>query len=117
MSVEANSKHYDSYYKQRLDGIRTDGILGKVYDIITDLTNRRGLRQEWEQLDGVIQDHIISDWVKILSKNKPSNILVEELILNLCDCNGIEDQWDIIDDDIQKEIVNIWKDILNEKNI
>jgi hypothetical protein len=112
MSVEVNSIHYNPYYKQCLDGIKTDGILGKVYDIITDLTNRRGLRQEWEQLDGVIQDHIISDWVNILSKNKPTNILVDELILNLCNYNGIGDQWNMIDDDIQKEIMNIWKEIL-----
>lgn len=114
MSVEANSKHYKPYYKQVLDGVRTDGVLGKVYDIIADLTDRRGLQQEWEQLDGEIQDEIISDWVKILSKNKPANILVQELILNLCDCNGIGDQWDIIDDDIQKEIIDIWKEILIE---
>lgn len=112
MSVEVNSKHYKAYYKQVLKGKRTDGILGKIYDIISDLSDRRGLRQEWEQIDGIIQDEIISDWINILSQNKPVHKLVKELVNDICDRNGIGDQWNMIDDDIQKEIMNIWKEIL-----
>ncbi len=66
MSLQSNSKHYEAYYKQVLKGKRSKGTLGKVFDIITDLTDRRGLRQEWEEIDGDIQDEIIEKWSKII---------------------------------------------------
>ncbi|MFA5207420.1 MAG: hypothetical protein WC428_02070 [Candidatus Paceibacterota bacterium] len=69
MSVQSNSKHYEAYYKQVLDGKRVkDKTLAKVFDIITDLSDRRGLRQEWEQIDGDIQDEIIEKWKEIIDK-------------------------------------------------
>ena len=42
--------------------------MAKVFDIITDLTDRRGLRQEWEEIDGDIQDEIIEKWKNIIDK-------------------------------------------------
>jgi len=69
MSVQSTSKHYEAYFKQVLDGKRAkDKTLAKVFDIITDLSDRRGLRQEWEQIDGDIQDEIIEIWKKIINK-------------------------------------------------
>lgn len=115
MSIEHNSKHYKSYYKQVLKGKKTDGILGKIYDIIHDFSDRRCLRQEWEQIDGIIQDEIISDWINILSQNKPVHKLVKELVNDICDRNGIGDQWNMIDLDIRSEIVDVWKSILKSE--
>jgi hypothetical protein len=66
--IQSDSKHYKAYYKQVLDGKRTKGTLGKVFDIITDFTDRRGLRQEWEHIDGDIQDEIIEKWIGIIDK-------------------------------------------------
>ena len=67
--VQANSKYYEAYYKQVLEGKRAkDKTLAKVFDIITDLSDRRGLRQEWEQIDGDIQDEIIEKWKTIINK-------------------------------------------------
>lgn len=64
MCVQSNSKHYKAFYKQVLDGKRAkDESLAKVFDIINDLSDRRGLRQEWEQIDGDIQDEIIETWI------------------------------------------------------
>jgi len=51
-----------------LDKKKAKGDIAKVYDIITDLTNRRGLRQEWEEIDGDIQDEIIDIWLEIISR-------------------------------------------------
>jgi hypothetical protein len=69
MSVQSTSKYFKTYYKQVLKGKRAeDKSLAKVFDIITDLTDRRGLRQEWEQIDGDIQDEIIEKWCKIIEK-------------------------------------------------
>jgi hypothetical protein len=64
--VNKNSKHYDAYYAHVLNE-KASGIIAKVYDIISDLSDRRGLRQEWEQIDGDIQDEIIEKWLEIIS--------------------------------------------------
>ena len=37
-----------------------------VDGIIKDLTDRRGLRQEWDQLDDEIQQEINDTWVAIV---------------------------------------------------
>jgi hypothetical protein len=68
MSVNTDSKHFDAYYRHVLDKKKAKGDIAKVYDIITDLTNRRGLRQEWEEIDGDIQDEIIDIWLEIISR-------------------------------------------------
>jgi hypothetical protein len=67
--IQSDSKHYKAYYKQVLNGKRAKGTLGKVFDIITDLTDRRGLRQEWENIDSDIQDEIIEKWSKIIDND------------------------------------------------
>ena len=37
-----------------------------VYNILEDLTSRRGLRQEWENISSEIQDDIIIKWAGII---------------------------------------------------
>lgn len=66
MSLNSESKHYESYYNHVLNKQKAIGTIAKVYDLITDISDRRGLRQEWEQIDGDIQDEVIDKWVKIL---------------------------------------------------
>jgi hypothetical protein len=39
-----------------------------VKAIITDFTDRRGLRQEWEQIDADIQQEIRETWLAIVRK-------------------------------------------------
>jgi hypothetical protein len=69
MSVQSDSKHYKAYYAQVLKGKRAkDKSLAKVFDIITDLTDRSGLQNEWENIDGDIQDEIIEKWKNIIEK-------------------------------------------------
>jgi glycine/serine hydroxymethyltransferase len=69
MSVQSSSKYCEAYHKQVVNNKRAkDKSLAKVFDIITDLTDRRGLRQEWENIDGDIQDEIIEKWVEIINK-------------------------------------------------
>ncbi len=40
-----------------------------VKEILADLTDRRGLRQEWENIDDDIQEEIKSEWIKIVRSN------------------------------------------------
>ncbi len=77
MSLSADSYHYDRYYDHVLDRKKTPGTLGKVYDLIHDISDRRGLKWEWGRIDGDVQDEIIDTWIKIIDektdKNKANN--------------------------------------------
>ena len=43
-----------------------------VSDILLDLADRRGLRQEWEQIDEDIQIEIFETWQSIILKHAAS---------------------------------------------
>jgi len=66
MSLNTSSKHYNSYYDHVLNKKESVGTIAKIYDLISDISDRRGLSQEWEQIDGDIQDEIIEKWLKII---------------------------------------------------
>jgi len=38
-----------------------------AYQILHDMTDRRGLRQQWEQIDEDIQEEIIARWIELVS--------------------------------------------------
>lgn len=40
-----------------------------IFDIIHDFTDRRGLRQGWEQIDDDIQEEIIEKWIEIVTQH------------------------------------------------
>lgn len=64
--LNPESKNYKVYYAHVIDNKKTSGALGMVYDIIYDISDRGGLKQEWGNIDGEIQDEIIDKWVKII---------------------------------------------------
>jgi hypothetical protein len=66
--IAPNSKYYKAYYDHVLTSKKKTGTLAKVFNLITDISVRRGLRQEWEQIDGDIQDEIIKKWIKIIDE-------------------------------------------------
>jgi len=66
MCLNTDSKHYRAYYSHVLENKKASGSIAKVYDIISDLTDRRGLKNEWNAIDGGIQDEIIDVWQKII---------------------------------------------------
>ena len=67
--MNTNSKYYDEYYDYVLKDIEPNNKAKKaVFNIIHDLTDRRGLRQEFDQIDGDIQDEIIMKWLEIIKK-------------------------------------------------
>lgn len=69
MSLNKDSKHYDAYYEHILKENILVGNKAKVYDIIHDISDRRGLKQEWNNIDGDIQDEIIETWLEIIEKH------------------------------------------------
>lgn len=42
-----------------------------VKAIINDLTNRRGLRHEWDQIDDDIRREIVNTWTDIVEETTP----------------------------------------------
>lgn len=45
----------------------TNGQAKKIVEAIVDeLSGRKGLRHEWEQIDPEIQDEIMQEWTKIV---------------------------------------------------
>lgn len=69
MSLNKTSKHYKSYINHILDKEKATGSIAIVYDIINDISDRRGLDDEWNNIDGEIQDEIIEKWIDIIEEN------------------------------------------------
>ena len=69
--MNPNSEYYDEYYDYILKGIQPSCPAKMVvFDIISDLTDRRGLKQAFNDVDGDIQDDIIEDWIAIVKKSQ-----------------------------------------------
>lgn len=66
MSLHTESNYYEKYYDHVLNRKRSKGAIAKVFNLINDLSDRRGLSQEWDEIDGDIQDEIIEKWLKIV---------------------------------------------------
>jgi hypothetical protein len=56
----------DRYHDYTLNGLGVTTAEAIVFDIVSDLTDRRGLRQEWDNIDDDIQEEIIKKWVYIV---------------------------------------------------
>lgn len=54
----------DEYYRYILDGERFPVSKEIVFEIIHDLGGRKGLDNEWDDIDQEIQDEIIAAWVQ-----------------------------------------------------
>ena len=61
-------KLFKKYYRYILDGDIPAKEEQIVFSILHDFTDRRGLKQAWNQIEEDIQEEIIEDWVK-LTKN------------------------------------------------
>ena len=68
MSLSADSQHFDQYYDHVLRKKKVEGTLGKIFDLINDISDRKGLKSEWGSIDGEIQDEIIETWKQIIDK-------------------------------------------------
>ncbi len=73
MSISSESKHYTPYYDHVLGRKKETGSTAIVYELISDLSDRRGLRQQWEEIDGDIQDELIDKWIDIVETGKSAD--------------------------------------------
>ena len=68
--LNESSKHYNAYYEHILPKEEASNPIKKVYEIIDDLSDRRGLKQAWQSIDGEVQDEIIQKWSNIISSQE-----------------------------------------------
>jgi hypothetical protein len=62
--MNADSKYFDKYYDYVNRGIQPETKeLRAVFNIVDDLTDRRGIKHEFNKIDADIQDEIIETWV------------------------------------------------------
>jgi len=68
--MNADSKYFDEYYDFILKDKEPDSKAKKsVFKIIHDLTDRRGIKHEFNKIDADIQDEIIETWIGFISKS------------------------------------------------
>lgn len=59
------AKYYDHCAK-KIKSSKEESI---AFDILADMSDRRGLRQEWNGIDDDIKIEIIQKWIDIVKKN------------------------------------------------
>jgi hypothetical protein len=109
----------DKYYDYVLMGKKVSLPEEIIFAIVHDFSDRRGLRQEWEQLGEDKQCEIMDTWIGKVKSNKTSS--PEEIILifmeDFTNRDGIGSEWANIDGDIQSEITDVWVEIVKTKII
>ena len=69
--MNEDCKYYEEYYDYILKGYVPESSSKKlVFDIVKDLTDRRGLRHEFQGCDGGTQGEIIDAWIEIAIDNR-----------------------------------------------
>lgn len=53
------------------DDVKTQRARFAVKKIVRDLTGRKGLRQEWEQIDEEIRTEIEEEWTRLIIESMP----------------------------------------------
>jgi hypothetical protein len=54
------------FYKPRASMPRAKRLL---FGILADVTDRRGWRQEWDQMDDDIREEILETWLKLIEQH------------------------------------------------
>jgi len=93
----------DEYYEHVLDKKDFGKVKNAVFQLVSDLKDRRGLSQEWDQIDDDIQDEIIETWINIVRVNmgqresKNTNQMTKdeaiEIIENACKGKAIKEDF------------------------
>lgn len=68
--MQPNSKYYQEYYEFILNEKEPDSKSKKaVFKIINDIEDRRGIGDEFENIDSVILDEIIDVWIEHINSS------------------------------------------------
>lgn len=58
----------EEYYDHILEKADYGAVKNAVFKIVNDISDRKGLGNEWEEIDEGIQEEIIETWINILEK-------------------------------------------------
>lgn len=61
----------DEYYQYCLEKKSFSKEKEIVFEIMEDFTDRRGLKQEWHEIDDDIKEEIIETWINIVKSKTP----------------------------------------------
>jgi len=64
--MNQGNKHYDKYHDFVLDKKLVTKAEEIVYSLICDLTDRRGLKQEFWAIDADVQEELVDTWIGIV---------------------------------------------------
>lgn len=63
------AQYYDWFHKRVTGEVFSLGSAKDLlFDLLSDLTDRRGLRQEFEGIDSDVQEEILEAWLQIIRK-------------------------------------------------
>lgn len=61
-------KYYDFHLKGKTEGVSTSEAI--VFKIVSDLKGRKGIGDEFDQIDSDIQEEILQHWTAIVDTTK-----------------------------------------------
>ena len=73
--MNGDFKYLDEYYNHVLSyrQPKATGAMAIVFDLIHDLRDRRGLKQVFNAMHGVVQDEIVETWIDIVERGMPDS--------------------------------------------
>ena len=85
-----------------------------VDEIIRDLSDRRGIKHAWDQIDADIQEEIKQVWREAIQNEKDPEKAVDLILADLTDRRGLRQEWEQIDEDTQTEIRQTWTELISQ---
>ena len=82
--------------------------------IIYDLSDRRGIKHAWDQIDDDIQEEIKGVWRNAIQQEQDPEKAVDLILADLTDRRGLRQEWEQIDEDIQAEIRQSWIELIRQ---
>lgn len=106
------------YHQSTINITEIPPLVIAIYQWISDFTDRRGIRQTWDQLNEDAQEDFMNLSYNVLLKtvNSPQDITLSEinsLYYLLKKLPSMSHEIDMIDDDIIEEIKTTWLNIFN----
>ena len=59
----------EEYYDYVLNDKETVSSKKILFEIVRDFKDRRGLKQEWDEIDEDVQEEIFETWLEIIESN------------------------------------------------
>ncbi len=89
---------------------RRDSVNASIWD----LSDRRGIKHAWDQIDADTQGEIKQVWRQAVQNEKDPEKAVDLILADLTNRRGLRQEWEQIDADIQAEIRQTWIELIRK---